>query len=212
MAIALNLIAFSAIAADAEWLQGQLPVCESCHGPRGDGSGQAGTPVLSGQNETYLENSLKELRSERSHSPVMQAITSNLGDAEIKRLAAYFAAQPYVRQQQTTDPQKVERGQRVYQEVCSICHLDEGRGSSFEDVPLLAGQTLSYLLQEIDEILDHKRHVEVTKRGMVKPVSRDALEAAAHFFASRVVTPEQVLANRGATEKPTRRGRLRGNR
>jgi hypothetical protein len=54
--------------------------------------------------------------------------------------------------------------------------------------------------------------VEVTKRGMVKPVSRDALEAAAHFFASRSVTPEQVLANRGATEKPNRRGRLRGNR
>ncbi len=196
------------LAAEVDWLQSKLPICESCHGVRG-GGGQAGFPGLSGQNEAYLERSLKELQGERTHSPVMQAITSNLGNAEIKHLAAYFAAQPYVRQAQSIDPEKIERGQKVYRDVCSHCHLDEGRGSSFDDVPLLAGQNLPYLLQQIEKIVNHKRHVEVIKLGMVKPVSREGLNSAAHFFASRQVTPEQVIANRGGAEKPTRRGRLR---
>jgi sulfide dehydrogenase cytochrome subunit len=208
---ALCLPVPAGFAADADWLEEKLPICESCHGVRG-GGGLAGFPILFGQNRAYLERALQELQSERSHSPVMQGITSNLGAAEIKRLAAYFAAQPYVRPEQPTDPEKVKRGQMVYQQVCSNCHTDEGRGSSFEDVPLLAGQNLPYLLQEIYEIVNHKRHVEVIKRGMVMPVSREGLEAAAHFFASRSVTPEQVIANRGGPEKPTRRSRQREDR
>lgn len=68
-------------------------VCAACHGDTGV-SPLPMYPSLAGQYRNYLEHSLKEYRSGARKNAIMSAQSTGLTDADIKALAAYFAAQP----------------------------------------------------------------------------------------------------------------------
>jgi cytochrome c553 len=65
--------------------------CQACHlavAPTGD------TPHLAGQRETYIAKQLKAFKSGDRKSPLMSAMATQLSDADIENLAAYWASQP----------------------------------------------------------------------------------------------------------------------
>ncbi len=68
-------------------------VCAACHGANGVSVGE-GIPNLAAQREAYLVAQLKALKAGSRKSEVMNAIASQLGDAQIAELAAYFASLP----------------------------------------------------------------------------------------------------------------------
>ena len=73
-----------------------VQACQSCHGPGGAGVGNA-VPYLAGLDRRYLETALGEWASgsrKTDPSRQMNQIANNLGDADIKALAAYFSSQP----------------------------------------------------------------------------------------------------------------------
>lgn len=68
--------------------------CAACHGAQGKGNGNAGFPVIAGQDAKYLRNQLLAWRSgERRNSPggAMNDATKHLTDAEIDVLAHYLS-------------------------------------------------------------------------------------------------------------------------
>ncbi len=65
--------------------------CADCHGATGEGI--APFPRLSGQKPTYLKQQLVKFKTGVRQSAVMQAISVNLSDEEIMRLAAYLGSQ-----------------------------------------------------------------------------------------------------------------------
>lgn len=67
-------------------------LCINCHGAGGTGTQKI--PRLAGQQVKYLEDSLKRYRagSGARIDPMMAAYTRNLGDADIRNLAAYLTA------------------------------------------------------------------------------------------------------------------------
>jgi cytochrome c553 len=70
-----------------------LGLCVACHGD--DGRSRAvGTPHIGGQDRVYLERALADYRSgKRKHVP-MSSIANSLQPADIKSMAAWYAAQP----------------------------------------------------------------------------------------------------------------------
>lgn len=70
----------------------QITACIACHGPRGLGNGQAGFPMVSGQNAPYTESQLKAfkegLRSNDLNS-IMRDISSRM-DAEDREAIAFY--------------------------------------------------------------------------------------------------------------------------
>jgi cytochrome c553 len=74
----------------------QVQACANCHGP--DGNGLAGVnPYLAGLDVNYLTNALQEWKNgTRTTDPSgqMSSIGKALSDADVKALAAYFAALP----------------------------------------------------------------------------------------------------------------------
>ena len=188
-----------------------LPVglCETCHGPNG-ASITPGIPSLAGQNEPYLFESLKELRSARGSSPTMQGILAGRPDGELQRLARHFATQPYYRRAQDVDPARAGRGREAYLKLCQICHHEEGRSTTYGEYPLIAGQDLGYLLRVMGLILDGKRSVYAIKRDLISLASREQIDDAIHFFASQKVTPEQVkTALNVSNERRSRRSKIK---
>ncbi len=124
-------------------------------------------------------------------------------------LHRHFAAKPYVRKPQAVAGNTAARGREVYERLCQICHLDQGRATTYAEYPLLAGQSLPYMQKQMALILGQRRSVEVTKRGMLDLLSPQQIDDAMHFFASQQVSPDQVAGGLTTTEKRTRRRRFR---
>jgi len=67
--------------------------CAACHGAAGI-SPSPEFPILAGQHADYLRVALEHYRSGTRSNPIMAAQAKNLSDAELRALAAWFAAQP----------------------------------------------------------------------------------------------------------------------
>ena len=83
-------IAGSALAAEARAPAYGLGDCVACHGADGIGKAQQ-YPDLRGQKAYYLEKQLRAFRNGERKDAAMNAVASNLTDAEIAGLAAYFS-------------------------------------------------------------------------------------------------------------------------
>ena len=83
------------VAADAcaEGASGAVLIntCFSCHGL--DGHSAGAMPSIAGKDADYIERPLLDYREDRLQGTVMNRIAKGFSDAEIMRLARYFAAQ-----------------------------------------------------------------------------------------------------------------------
>lgn len=67
--------------------------CQGCHGAQGVSTAPDQFPHLAGQHASYLEHTLRGYRDgTRSHA-VMNQMAAELGDDEIRAVAAFYAAQ-----------------------------------------------------------------------------------------------------------------------
>lgn len=83
------------LATRGRWAQ-KVPGCVQCHGPRGVGVG-AHFPPLLGQPPGYIVAQLKAWQTgTRKNDPLqlMQHVAAALSDADMRAVAAWFAAQP----------------------------------------------------------------------------------------------------------------------
>lgn len=67
-------------------------VCAACHGETGISASPI-WPNLAGQHEDYLVQAITKYREKARQDPVMQGQVGTLKDADVRDLAAYFAAQ-----------------------------------------------------------------------------------------------------------------------
>jgi cytochrome c553 len=67
-------------------------LCSTCHGKNGVGIAPI-YPTLAGQHADYLERALTEYRKGDRKNAIMPAFANQLTEAEIKQVAAYYAAQ-----------------------------------------------------------------------------------------------------------------------
>ena len=70
--------------------ENEVPACLSCHGPDGAGNPAAAFPRLSYQHALYTQERLKVFRLGVSHSEIMNGVSANLSDDEIKAVASYI--------------------------------------------------------------------------------------------------------------------------
>lgn len=83
--------------------------------------------------------------------------------------------------------------------VCANCHGDGGN-SVKPDIPNLAGQNPTYLLEQMRQFADGRRRFEFME-GMIKAMSADEKVGAVLFYTSQAVTPQAssnaALVNKG---------------
>lgn len=86
------LLASAPALADPPAAPEKAAVCAACHGADGKAT-QPIYPNLAGQHANYLEHALREYRDGVRRNAIMAAQVAGLTDAEIRQLAAYYAAQ-----------------------------------------------------------------------------------------------------------------------
>ncbi len=169
--------------------------CNGCHGPNGVSQGPA-TPTIAGMNKQYLTQSMMAYRDGSNRkSTVMQRIAKGYTDEEIAKISDFFSKQKFDRvAMQKTDPAEVAKGQALIKDLCESCH--EKDGYSAEDYPVLAGQMLPYLRNNLMDFESSSRNIEANpnmsdkeKRKKLRTLAelkeKGGVEAVLQFYASR---------------------------
>jgi cytochrome c553 len=166
-----------------------IGTCIDCHGNDGIGL-EPDMPHLNGQPEIFLVNMLNDFRQGKRQPKVR--IHREIPEADVAPLARHYAQQKAVRPKSATNPELVTRGEALYLKHCSDCHVDNGRDSD-KEAPLVAGQSLQYLLAQMVAFNTGERKFPYLMDGAYKGLSDQALIEIAHFFAAQ----EQLASQTG---------------
>ena len=183
-----------AMAQDAAGRKLATQVCSSCHGPRGESVSSA-FPRLAGQQAQYVDVQLKAFRDRSRADPMAQGymwgMASQLDDAAIASLAAYYASQKPVHGK-AVDAKLVQQGKAIYEagvpgagaQPCSTCHGKAGEGNAI--YPRLAGQHAEYLVKQLVVFKDSLRtDTNATiMHNISSGMSFDQMNAVANYLAS----------------------------
>ncbi len=163
--------------------------CSACHGMDGRGK-TAEIPNLAAQSSDYLIDALHAYRDGRRHHAALKDMTSDMSEADIANIAAYFASLP-APPRATPAITSYDEGASVAA-VCTNCHGAHGV-SETAGVPNLAGQQPVYLIVSTQEYKDGGRgHVE--KGAMLKGLEDVDIEKMALYFAAQVPPAREAPA------------------
>jgi cytochrome c553 len=133
-------------------------VCSNCHGFGGNAV-SPNFPNLAAQVEPYVIAQLNGFKSHGRRDPAgfeyMWGLSRRLTEQQINGLAAYYAAQPPVRQPVEGDRSRLEAGKSIFENgvadkgipACAGCHGAKGEGNAA--FPRIAGQHVDYIVKQL---------------------------------------------------------------
>ena len=156
--------------------------CAGCHGTNGASSGPS-MPALAGQSKVSIVESMKCFKSGERPSTVMGRLAKGYTDADFDAMGEFFAKQKPVAVVQPQDKDKIAKGRALHEQNCARCHVEDGKEIK-DNSPVMAGQWLKYLQIQMDDYASGKRKMFDRKAEKMKGLSKDDLDAIAHFYAS----------------------------
>jgi len=120
-------------------IEAKVQLCAGCHGQNGVPSDAKTTPIIWGQQQSYLVKQLHDYRSGDRENPVMATIARGLAQDDLRKVAAYFAAKSWPAQSAAAAPAAPPKG--IAQ--CKPCHQPNFEGGM--PAPRLAGLSHEYL-------------------------------------------------------------------
>ncbi|MEO5697334.1 MAG: c-type cytochrome [Burkholderiaceae bacterium] len=130
-----------------------VAACAACHGAGGI-SRIPGIPSLAAQPKVFIENQLVLIREGLREVPVMKDVMAGMKDEDIVALAKHFAALPAGSNAEAARPDTERLGDQTARKMlCGTCHLPDYAGQ--QQVPRLAGQDETYLLQAMKQFRDN---------------------------------------------------------
>lgn len=160
--------------------------CASCHGINGR-SFKVNYPILAGQAAPYVLRQLRDYKQGLRHDPNMDAIVPQLSEADMRDLAAFFAAQKPSSSSSESDPTKAIRGKKIAERAqCMSCHIG-GTGSSGRQFPRIQGQHRNYMVKQLKDFRDGRR---ANDRGIMHRIAQSLTDAdiedlSSHFASIR---------------------------
>jgi cytochrome c553 len=165
-------------------------VCGACHGVDGNSTSPA-YPNLSGQLPEYIHKQLTEFKSGARKNAIMAPNVTNLSDADMQNLAAYFAAQRS-KPRLAKDADLVAEGKRLYMggnagsgvPACASCHGPAGSGIP-QQFPKLSGQHNAYVLSQLKNFRSGDRANDAGKMMQViaRRLTDQEMRAVAEYIA-----------------------------
>ena len=134
-------------------------LCQTCHGPTGEGMRAVNSPALTGLNDWYVIAQLKKFKAgergfkaEDVSGSQMAAIAITLAnEAAMQDVADYIKSLEHVPQATPEVVGDVAKGKAIYAEVCKECHGEGAEGIEAKHSSTLVGQNDWYLLAQIDK-------------------------------------------------------------
>ncbi|MBV9891888.1 MAG: c-type cytochrome [Rhizobacter sp.] len=161
--------------------------CTMCHGAQGMSVSNA--PNLAGQYPEVVLKQLRDYRSGKRASAIMEALSLNLSEHDMRDLAAYFASLPKARTAPTTYDEALPALVRVGDPMrniapCISCHggVDQKLGA-----PWIEGMPKEYLAAQLVAFQSGTRgnDGEAQMRNVVRAMTARDIDEVATFYAGK---------------------------
>ena len=170
--------------------------CTVCH-ERDGASHYPNMPIIGGYSEKYLISSLTAYKEKRRTCPEIEylhgekkvkltdmcRIAKTLSQADIEKLAKYYASQKFRRANQDFDPELAKRGKLIHERDCEKCHSEAGSVAS-DDSGILAGQWTPYLRHQLLAFYTEKRTLADKMKPKFDKLDKTEMEALLNYYAS----------------------------
>jgi cytochrome c553 len=165
--------------------------CANCHGVSGRSTSPT-FPSLAAQTAPYLQAQLHAFRDQTRADPdalaYMWGMASQLSDATIEAISAYYAAQTPT-PAKPGDAKLTARGKEIFEEgiaaqgipACASCHGPQAHGNNI--FPRLAGQHAAYLVKQMLVIQSALRAAPVM-HGVIRDLAQEQMRAVAAYLES----------------------------
>jgi cytochrome c553 len=160
--------------------------CTMCHGARG--LSQADSPNLAGEYPLTIYKQLVDFKTGARNSAIMAPLVANLGDADMRDLAAYYAYLPRpsdLRSASAAPPRIVANGAPMRGIApCGACH---GELDSKPSAAWLEGQPAVYLRTQLEAFASGARRNDIGEqmRNVARAMTPEEIDAASGFYAGR---------------------------
>ena len=122
--------------------------------------------------------------SEVDEEPMdMCKVAGKLTYDNVKAVAGYLAAKPFVRASQTADAAKAGRGKELHEGPCKKCHQDGGSNPA-DDAGILAGQWMPYIQHTFEEFSSGNRPLPKKMKPQFDKLTKDDLDALVNYYGS----------------------------
>ncbi|MDH5264377.1 MAG: cytochrome c4 [Betaproteobacteria bacterium] len=171
-----------AFAADAEAGRRKAEPCFACHGPDGNPPNPS-SPSLAGQAPLYIYYQLLQFREQRRVNEQMSPFAARLTDADMKDIAAHFAAQKPAGNAMPADEARSEAGRQAAARFhCGSCHMPGYTGQNH--IPRLAGLQYDYLVLQLRGFKTGARpDIDGTMASAAQPLSDREIGDIAWYLA-----------------------------
>ncbi len=177
----LVLLLLAPRSAEAAELDDTIALCTSCHGEKGM-LVEPDMPIIWGQEFYYIYVQLKDYKTARRYSEVMNDVVTDLSRAEMKEISQYFSEKSWPStgfQSTRDDVAKAETAANAGQ--CFQCHIGNYMGNS--GVSRLAGQKFGYLERTLFEFKNRIRRNSPAKSSLLATFDDLDIEALARYLA-----------------------------
>lgn len=171
--------------------------CANCHGKDG-ASTDKDTPIIGGNSVAYITSTFTNYKNKDRPCPPakyiegpnkgqttdMCKIAREFSDSDVKQIAEYFAAKPFVRAKgQSFDAAQAKKGEALHEKYCKKCHADGGSLAS-DDSGMLAGQWTPVLRTQFREFSEGSRPMEKKMKSKYEKLEAADLDALINYYAS----------------------------
>jgi cytochrome c553 len=165
-----------ALAADD--IEAKAEACAACHGVNGVPVDPKTIPVIWGQEQSYLMKQLRDFRNGARSSAVMSPMAKNLAEADLRKIAAYFAAKPWPARRASAKAPAAPKA--VAQ--CQACHQPNFRGGM--PAPRLAGLSYEYLAASMRAFATEERTNNLDMPKFMRMLSERERNAIARYVSA----------------------------
>ena len=160
--------------------------CITCHGLDGKSNGPD-IPNLAGQKLAYLQVALNDYRRGIRHHAALQQMATELSEADLDNVAAYYAAQPAIAPllpaAAVPSADRLAAGKSAAT-VCASCHGQDGN-ATLKGNPSLASQHPGYLVAALQTYKNGSRK-DAVMAAQVANLDEATMENIALYYASQV--------------------------
>jgi cytochrome c553 len=145
------VLAFANLTAGAQDnVESKVQLCSACHGANGVPNDPKTVPIIWGQQAYFILKQLSDYRNGMREHPIMTPIAKTLQQADLRPIAAYFAAKPWPAHPPAPSaavPEKIA--------MCTPCHQQNFQGGL--SWPRIAGLSYEYLLSAMNAFANEQR-------------------------------------------------------
>ncbi len=162
----------------ADEIEAKAQLCAACHGDKGVPSDPKTNPVIWGQDQSYLMKQLRDFRNGERASAIMSPIARGLAEADLRKIAAYFAAKTWPARRASAKPPLPPKG--IAQ--CQACHQPNFQGGM--PAPRLAGLSYEYLVAAMRAFATEQRTNNLDMPKFMQVLTERERDAIARYLAA----------------------------